>query len=39
LQPVNIHEERRNYKPEGRNYKNPKKRWTPRGNGPRRKAA
>ena len=37
LQPVNIHEERRNYKPEGRNYKQPKRRWNPRG--PRRKAA
>jgi ATP-dependent RNA helicase RhlE len=38
MQPVNIQEERRNYKPEGRNYKNPKKRWAPRS-GPRRKAA
>ncbi|MBL6937155.1 MAG: DEAD/DEAH box helicase [Alphaproteobacteria bacterium] len=37
LQPVNIHEERRNYKPEGRNYKQPRHRWNPRG--PRRKAA
>jgi len=37
LQPVNVHEERRNYKPEGRNYKQPKRRWNPRG--PRRKAA
>jgi ATP-dependent RNA helicase RhlE len=37
LQPVNVHEERRNYKPEGRNYRQPKRRFNPRG--PRRKAA
>ncbi len=31
LQAVNIQDERRNFKPEGRNYKQPKRRWAPRG--------